>query len=67
MPLWREFGVQLEAVLDIVSGRFEPSGLLPLQIPENMDTVERQLEDVPFDMMAYTDLLRDVSMTLDLG
>lgn len=50
-----EFGVQPEAVLDVISGKFEPSGLLPLQIPENMDTVERQLEDVPFDMMAYTD------------
>lgn len=50
-----EFGVQPEAVLDIISGKYEPSGLLPLQIPVNMETVERQQEDVPFDMEPYTD------------
>lgn len=50
-----EFGVQMEALLDIVSGKIEPSGLLPLQMPIDMTTVEKQLEDVPHDMIPYKD------------
>lgn len=50
-----EFGVQIQAVLDVITGKYEPSGLLPLQIPADMETVERQLEDVPFDMIPYED------------
>jgi beta-glucosidase len=49
------FGVQNQAVLDILSGVSEPSGLLPLQMPANMKTVETQMEDVPFDMEPYKD------------
>lgn len=50
-----EFGVQMEALLDIVSGKTEPSGLLPLQMPIDMKTVEKQFEDVPHDMIPYRD------------
>jgi beta-glucosidase len=50
-----EFGVQIEALLDIVSGKTEPSGLLPLQMPIDMTTVEKQFEDVPHDMIPYRD------------
>ena len=50
-----EFGVQTEALLDIVSGKVEPSGLLPLQMPIDMTTVEKQFEDVPHDMIPYRD------------
>lgn len=50
-----EFGVQLDAQLDIISGKVEPSGLLPLQMPKDMSTVEKQLEDVPHDMVPYKD------------
>ncbi|NMA15009.1 MAG: glycoside hydrolase family 3 protein, partial [Clostridia bacterium] len=49
------FGIQNQAFLDILSGKFEPSGLLPLQMPKNMKTVEEQYEDVPFDMDYYID------------
>lgn len=42
-------------MLDIVSGAVEPSGLLPLQMPASMATVEKQMEDVPFDMTPYVD------------
>jgi len=49
------FGVQDQAVLDIVSGQEQPSGLLPLQMPLDMKTVETQMEDVPFDMLPYVD------------
>ena len=51
-----EFGVQVEALMEIVSGTSEPSGLLPMQMPENMATVEKQLEDVPHDMIPYVDM-----------
>lgn len=50
-----EFGVQVEALMDIIAGITEPSGLLPLQMPLNMSTVEKQMEDVPHDMIPYKD------------
>lgn len=49
------FGVSTQAVLDIISGKTEPSGLLPIQMPANMETVEKQFEDVPFDMVSHKD------------
>ncbi len=49
------FGVQDQALMDILSGAAEPSGLLPLQMPANMKTVEEQKEDVPFDMICHVD------------
>ena len=49
------FGVQDQAILDILSGAAEPSGLLPFQMPVDMKTVELQKEDVPFDMTCHTD------------
>ncbi len=49
------FFVQDQAVLDIVTGITEPTGLLPLQMPANMASVELQYEDVPFDMEAHAD------------
>lgn len=50
------FGIQHQALLDIISGRVEPTGLLPFQIPKDMETVELQKEDVPFDMDPYQDI-----------
>ena len=50
-----EFGVQVEALMDIISGKSEPSGLLPMQMPINMSTVEKQFEDTPHDMIPYKD------------
>ena len=49
------FGVEPQAYLDIISGRYEPSGLLPVQFPADMTTVELQCEDSPRDMKCYTD------------
>ncbi len=48
-------GVQHQAVLDILSGAAEPSGLLPMQLPADMRTVEEQYEDTPHDMRCYVD------------
>lgn len=50
-----EYGVSAKAVLDVLTGAYEPSGLLPIQMPKDMDTVELQKEDVAFDMECYTD------------
>lgn len=50
-----DFETQAQAVLDIVSGKREPSGLLPMQFPKDMLTVEAQKEDVSRDMTPYTD------------
>ena len=50
-----DFGVQTQAIFDLVSGAAEPSGLLPVQMPANMETVERHCEDVPLDMEPYRD------------
>lgn len=48
-------GVSNNALLDIVSGAAQPYGLLPCQLPANMETVEAQCEDVPHDMECYKD------------
>lgn len=50
-----EYGVNPQAVLDVITGRFVPEGLLPIQIPVDMQTVETQREDVAFDMECYED------------
>lgn len=49
------FRVQDQAIMDMLVGKAEPSGLLPLQMPADMQTVEKQLEDVPQDMKPYKD------------
>ena len=51
------FGVQTQAILDIVCGKVSPSGLLPFNIPENMETVENQFVDVSHDMSCHIDEL----------
>lgn len=49
------FGVQDQALFEIISGKTEPSALLPMQMPADMLTVEKQAEDVPYDMIPYKD------------
>ena len=44
-----------EALVAIAAGKAEPTGLLPMQMPKDMDDVERQAEDTPRDMECYTD------------
>jgi beta-glucosidase len=43
------FGVSDEALLDVLFGRFAPTGRLPFEMPSSMDAVRAQLEDVPHD------------------
>ena len=49
------FGVQNQAIFDLLTGADEPSGLLPFQMPANMETVETQAEDVSGDMRCHED------------
>jgi beta-glucosidase len=49
------FDVQYQAILDILCGAAEPSGLLPMQMPLDMKSVETQMEDVPYDMVCHKD------------
>lgn len=58
------FGVQDQAIFDLLSGKAEPSALLPMQMPADMATVEKQAEDVPFDMNCYKD---STGNTYDFG
>jgi len=59
------FNVQDQAILDILTGAGgEPSGLLPLQMPTDMETVEQQFEDVSHDLNCYVD---DQGNTYDFG
>ena len=47
--LLANFGARDEAVLDVVFGRFNPTGKLPFEMPSSMEGVRNQKEDVPFD------------------
>ncbi|WP_026494373.1 glycoside hydrolase family 3 protein [Butyrivibrio sp. WCD3002] len=58
------FGVETKATLTIVSGGAEPSAMLPVQLPADMETVEKHCEDKPFDYNPYTD---SVGNTYDFG
>jgi len=48
-------GTPNQVLLEAMAGRFEPSGLLPFQMPESMSTVEEHYEDMPQDMVPYLD------------
>jgi beta-glucosidase len=47
--LLADFGASDGAVLDVVFGRFAPTGRLPFEMPSSMEAVRQQKEDVPFD------------------
>ena len=47
--LLADFGASDRAVLDVIFGRFSPSGKLPFEMPTSMEAVQRQKEDVPHD------------------
>jgi beta-glucosidase len=49
------FGTSDQALIDVFIGAYEPTGRLPIQFPADMDTVEKQFEDVAKDMTPYTD------------
>ena len=49
------FSVSDEALFDVILGKHNPQGRLPIAFPRDMDAVEAQLEDVGEDVVPYTD------------
>jgi beta-glucosidase len=47
--LLANFGANDGALLDVIFGRFNPTGKLPFELPSSMEAVEKQKEDVPYD------------------
>lgn len=47
--LLANFGANDAAVLDVIFGRFTPTGKLPFEIPSSLEAVARQKEDLPYD------------------
>lgn len=43
------FGASDAAVLDVIFGRFAPTGKLPFELPSSMAAVRQQKEDLPYD------------------
>lgn len=44
-----DFECEDEIILELIFGKFNPSGKLPIEIPSSMEAVENQKEDVPYD------------------
>lgn len=47
--LLANFGASDTAILDVIFGRWHPSGKLPFELPSSMEAVQHQQEDVPYD------------------
>jgi beta-glucosidase len=43
------FGAHDRVVLDLIWGRYTPTGKLPFELPSSLEAVERQHPDVPYD------------------
>jgi beta-glucosidase len=44
-----DFENEDDIILELIFGKFSPTGKLPLEIPSSMQAVENQFEDVPYD------------------
>ena len=44
-----DFGSEDDIIKDLIHGRFNPSGKLPFDLPSSMESVNDQLEDLPYD------------------
>jgi len=47
--LLANFGATDTALLDVIFGKHNPTGRLPLEMPSFMSKVDAQYEDVPYD------------------
>ena len=50
-----EFGTEKEILFGILTGKLQAGGVLPYNLPKDMDTIERHAEDTPDDYEPYTD------------
>lgn len=44
-----DFESQDEIILEMIFGKFNPTGKLPIEMPSSIEAVENQKEDVPYD------------------
>ena len=44
-----DFFNEEEIILDLIYGKFSPTGKLPIELPSSMDAVRKQMEDLPRD------------------
>lgn len=44
-----DFACQDEILVELIFGKFKPTGKLPIEMPSSVKAVEEQLEDVPHD------------------
>ncbi len=49
------YGIDNSNFLPVIAGEVEPSGLLPVQMPKDMEAVEGQQSGTPRDMECYED------------
>jgi beta-glucosidase len=47
--LTADFGATDAVLLDVLFGKFAPTGKLPLELPSSMEAVRNQKEDLPYD------------------
>jgi beta-glucosidase len=44
-----DFNSDNEIIMDLINGKFMPTGKLPLELPSSMEAVKNQIEDIPYD------------------
>ena len=44
-----DFNNQEDLIMDLIYGKFSPSGKLPIEFPSSMEAVKAQKEDLPYD------------------
>jgi len=44
-----DFSSQDDIILDLIFGKFSPTGRLPFELPSSMEAVKAQNEDLPYD------------------
>jgi len=44
-----DFNNEEHLILDLIYGKFSPTGKLPVEFPSSMEAVEAQKEDLPYD------------------
>ena len=49
-PIFDHFkGKKLKIYNDLIKGKFNPTGKLPIELPSSMEAVNNQIEDIPYD------------------
>jgi len=49
MAVIADFNSDNEIIMDLIRGKFKPTGKLPIELPSSMEAVKNQIEDIPYD------------------